>query len=102
MAILADASAASLHPFVTGHVAPGATVITDAWQGYSGIDKRRVRPTEGHDLLALLARRRPGQHNPASHTQTTTGERHPLAVFPALAHTTPLACSNGSSEVMKL
>ncbi len=38
MAILADASAASLHPFVTGHVEPGATVITDAWQGYSGIE----------------------------------------------------------------
>jgi hypothetical protein len=30
MALLADASAASLHPFVTGHVEPGATVITDA------------------------------------------------------------------------
>jgi hypothetical protein len=30
MAILADASAASLHPFVTEHVEPGATVVTDA------------------------------------------------------------------------
>jgi hypothetical protein len=27
---LADASAASLHPFVTEHVEPGATVVTDA------------------------------------------------------------------------
>ena len=26
-------SSASLHPFVTGHVRPGATVITDAWMG---------------------------------------------------------------------
>ncbi len=39
MAILADGSAASLHPFVTEHVEPGATVIADAWQGYSGINK---------------------------------------------------------------
>ena len=33
MAILPNASAAALHPFVTAHVEPGATVITDAWQG---------------------------------------------------------------------
>ena len=37
MALLADASSASLHPFVTGHVEPGATVITDAWMGYYGL-----------------------------------------------------------------
>ena len=34
MAPLADASAASLHQFVTDHVEPGATVVTDGWQGY--------------------------------------------------------------------
>jgi hypothetical protein len=39
MAALADGSAASLHPFVTAHVEPGTTVITDAWQGYSGISE---------------------------------------------------------------
>ena len=38
MAVLADASAESLHPFVTGAVEPGASVITDGWQGYSGLD----------------------------------------------------------------
>jgi transposase-like protein len=38
MGILVDASSASLHPFVSAHVEPGTTVITDAWQGYSGID----------------------------------------------------------------
>ena len=37
MALLADGSSASLHPFVTGHVEPGATVITDAWMGYHGL-----------------------------------------------------------------
>ncbi len=40
MAPLADASAASLHPFVIDHVEPGATVITDGWQGYSGLAER--------------------------------------------------------------
>ncbi len=37
MALLADGSAASLHPFVTGHVEPRSRVITDAWMGYHGL-----------------------------------------------------------------
>ena len=36
---LADASAASLHAFVTDFVEPGAKVITDGWKGYSGLEK---------------------------------------------------------------
>ena len=44
MEILPDASAGSLHPFVTDHVEPGATVITDGWLGYHGIDRARLRP----------------------------------------------------------
>jgi transposase-like protein len=39
MQILEDASATSLHAFVKDHVEPGSTVITDAWNGYSGLDK---------------------------------------------------------------
>ncbi|MGH9117022.1 MAG: IS1595 family transposase [Acidimicrobiales bacterium] len=71
MAILADASAASLHPFVTAHVEPGATVITDAWQGYSGIGElgytrhrrsQRAARLHGDDPFALL----PGVHRVAS------------------------------------
>src|SRR5680860_1309204 len=37
MAPLADASAASLHAFVTDHVEPGSRVITDAWQGQASV-----------------------------------------------------------------
>ena len=37
VAILPDASAAALHPFVTGHFQPGARVITDAWMGCHGL-----------------------------------------------------------------
>lgn len=36
--ITAGASAATLHPFVTGAIEPGSTVIADAWQGYSGLE----------------------------------------------------------------
>ena len=39
MAPLTDASANSLHAFVTDHVEPSSTVIADAWQGYRGLDK---------------------------------------------------------------
>ena len=63
MSIIADASAASLHPFVTANVEPGATVITDAWQGYSGIERlgytrdrrsQRAARARGEDPGALL------------------------------------------------
>ena len=63
MAVIADASVASLHPFVTANVEPGATVITDAWQGYAGIndfgyvrDRRSQRAARlrGDDPFALL------------------------------------------------
>jgi glycosyltransferase involved in cell wall biosynthesis len=39
LAPLADASAASLRAFVSDHVEPGATVITDSWKGYFGLDR---------------------------------------------------------------
>jgi transposase-like protein len=74
MAILTDASAASLHPFVTAHVEPGATVITDAWQGYSGIGElgftrarrsQRAARLRGDDPFALL----PNVHRVASLTK---------------------------------
>ena len=68
---LADASAASLHPFVTDHVEPGATVITDGWQGYHGLNKlgyvhdrrsQRAARARDEDPAALL----PAVHRVAS------------------------------------
>jgi transposase-like protein len=65
---LADASADSLHPFVTDHVEPGARVITDAWQGYRGLEKlgyvqdrrsqraARARGDDPHELLPAVHR----------------------------------------------
>ena len=71
MAPLADVSAASLHPFVADHVEPGATVITDAWQGYHGIAglgyaherrSQRAARARGDDPVRLL----PAVHRVAS------------------------------------
>jgi transposase-like protein len=71
MGIIADASAACLHPFITANVEPGGTVITDGWQGYSGIERfgytrdrrsQRAARARGEDPGELL----PGVHRVAS------------------------------------
>ena len=75
MAPVADASSESLHSFVLDNVEPGATVITDAWQGYRWLEKRgyihdilhdrrsqRAASTRGEDPGELL----PGVHRIAS------------------------------------
>lgn len=68
---VSDASAASLHPFVTACVEPGSTVITDGWQGYRGLDKlgyfheprsQRAAAALGQSPSELL----PGVHRVAS------------------------------------
>jgi transposase-like protein len=68
MAPLTNASAASLHAFITDHVEPGARVIIDAWQGYRGLDKlgylhdrrsqraSRARGEDPHELLPAVHR----------------------------------------------
>jgi hypothetical protein len=61
MALLADGSAASLHPFVTGHVEPGAKVITDAWMGYHGAGRARLCPRAPQPAGRPRPRRRPGR-----------------------------------------
>jgi transposase-like protein len=67
MAILADASAASLHPFVTENVEPGTTVITDAWQGYAGIDKLGYTHDRRRQRAARARGEDPGELLPAVH-----------------------------------
>ncbi|BBL76771.1 IS1595 family transposase (plasmid) [Methylomagnum ishizawai] len=85
---LADASAASLHPFVRGAVEPGATVITDGWQGYCGLNlsgyihqPRSQRATRacGGDSDKLL----PGVHRVASLVKRWLLGTHQGAVDPA-------------------
>lgn len=71
MTPVADASAESLLAFVSANVEPGATVITDAWQGYRGLERKgyihdrrsqRAASARGEDPGALL----PGVHRIAS------------------------------------
>jgi len=67
MAPLADASAKSLHAFVTDHVEPGATVITDAWQGYRGLDKLGYLHDRRSQRAAQACGDDPGELLPAVH-----------------------------------
>jgi len=67
MAPLADASAVSLHAFVTDHVAPGATVITDAWQGYCGLDTLGYVHDRRSQRAARARGEDPGELLPAVH-----------------------------------
>jgi len=75
MAILADGSAASLHPFVTEHVEPGARVITDGWQGYRGIDKLGYTHEPRSQRAARARGEDPGELLPAVHRVASLAKR---------------------------
>jgi transposase-like protein len=88
MRVLQDVSAASLHPFVTDHVESGATVITDAWQGYAGIESlgyarerhsQRAARKRGDDPYGLL----PGVHRVLSLAKRWLLGTHQGSVDPA-------------------
>jgi hypothetical protein len=88
MAPLADASSASLHRFVGEHVEPGATGITDAWQGYRGLEalgythdrrSQRAARARGDDPNELL----PAVHRVASLIKRWLLGAHQGAVDPA-------------------
>jgi transposase-like protein len=72
---LTDASAASLHPFVTGHVEPGAKVITDAWQGYSGLEKLGYTHERRSQRAARARGEDPGELLPAVHRVASLAKR---------------------------
>ena len=85
---LADASAESLHPFVIDHVEPSATVITDGWQGYGGLEKlgyvhdrrsQRAARARGEDSGELL----PAVHRVASLAKRWLLGTHQGSVEPA-------------------
>jgi transposase-like protein len=75
MAILRDGSAASLHPFVTDHVEPGAKVITDGWPGYSGIDKLGYTHEPRSQRAARARGDDPGELLPAVHRVASLAKR---------------------------
>jgi transposase-like protein len=75
MAVLEDASAASLRPFVTGNVGPGARVITDAWQGYHGLDSLGYAHDRRSQRAARARGEDPGELLPAVHRVASLAKR---------------------------
>ena len=74
MGILPDGSAA-LHPFVTGHVEPGATVITDAWMGYHGLAGLGYLHQRRSQRAARARGEDPGELLPAVHRVASLAKR---------------------------
>ena len=72
---LADASAASLHPFVTDFVEPGATVITDGWRGYYGLEKLGYTHDRRSQRAARASGEDPGELLPAVHRVASLAKR---------------------------
>ncbi len=72
---LADASAASLHAFVTDHVEPGTGVITDGWQGYSGLEKLGYLHDRRSQRAARARGEDPGARLPAVHRVASLAKR---------------------------
>jgi ISXO2-like transposase domain/Transposase zinc-ribbon domain len=75
MAVLADGSAASLHPFVTSCVEPGATVITDAWMGYHGLAGLGYVHQRRSQRAARALGEDPGKLLPAVHRVASRAKR---------------------------
>ena len=75
MAVLADGSSASLHPFVTDHVRPGATVITDAWMGYHGLAGLGYVHQRRSQRAARARGEDPGELLPAVHRVASLAKR---------------------------
>jgi transposase-like protein len=75
LALLADGSSASLHPFITGHIAPGATVITDAWMGYHGLAGLGYVHQRRSQRAARARGDDPGELLPAVHRVASLAKR---------------------------
>jgi len=75
MAVLADGLAQSLNPFVTGAVEPGSTVITDAWQGYSGLQGLGYIRERRRQRAARARGEDPGELLPAVHRVASLAKR---------------------------
>lgn len=75
MAPLTDAFSTSLHPFIMDHGEPGATVITDGWQGYRGLNKLGYRHEPRSQLDARARGEDPSKLLPAVHRVASLAKR---------------------------
>ena len=73
--MLADASAASLRPFVAGNVEPGSRVITDGWVGYNGLAGRGYDHERRNQKAAARRGQDPGELLPAVHRVSSLCKR---------------------------
>ncbi len=72
---LADATAASLHRFVTDFVEPRTTVITDGWQSYCGLDQLGYTHRPCSQLAARARGEDPGELLPGVHRVASLAKR---------------------------
>jgi transposase-like protein len=75
IAPLADASADSLHAFVTDHVEPGAVVITDGWAGYTGLERHGYIHDRRSQRAARALGEDPDELLPAVHRVASLAKR---------------------------
>ena len=85
---LTDASGPSLLAFVKDHIETGSTVITDGWQGYSGLEKLGYVHDRRSQRAARFRDEDPGALLPAVHRVAALARRwllgtHQGAVDPA-------------------
>ena len=88
---VADASAASLHQFVSDHVEPGTTVVTDGWQGYRGVDKLGYSHVRHSQRAARFRGEDPGKLLPAVHQVISLAKRWLLGTHQGAADDAHLA-----------
>jgi len=81
MAVLDDASAASLHPFVTGNVKPGTRVITNAGEGYRGLEGLGYAHEQRSQRTAQTSGEDPGELLPAVHRVASLAKRWLLDTY---------------------
>ena len=75
MAVLADASGASLGSFVAGNLEPGSRVITDGWVGYNGLASRGYDHERRNQKAAARRGEDPGELLPAVHRVSSLCKR---------------------------
>jgi len=75
MAPVTDASAASLHSFISDSVEPGSRVVSDAWQGYQGLSKLGYLHERRNQRAARAAGKDPAQLLRAPHRVASLAKR---------------------------
>lgn len=88
---LANASAASLHAFVSDHVEQGTKVLTDGWKGYNGLDKLGYAHQPSSQRAARACGEDPDKLLPAVHRVASLAKRWLLGTHQGSAEDAHLA-----------